>query len=99
MLVRSHQLPQAIRLAKRLPEPRLVLDHAGQPPSATGTDRQGTAVADAGPASPGSLQGAGGAGTAGPQPSRNSWTAAPRAEPLPVRLSGSDGRAAPAHWV
>jgi predicted TIM-barrel fold metal-dependent hydrolase len=59
VLVRSHQLPQAIRLAKRLPEPPLVLDRAGQPPSAAGTDRQGTAVADAGPASPGSLQGAG----------------------------------------
>lgn len=36
VLVRSHQLPQAIRLAKRLPEPPLVLDHAGQPPVGSG---------------------------------------------------------------
>ncbi|MFF4364215.1 amidohydrolase family protein [Streptomyces sp. NPDC001604] len=31
VLVRSHQLPQAIRLAERLPELPLVLDHAGKP--------------------------------------------------------------------
>ncbi|MGQ4403514.1 amidohydrolase [Streptomyces hayashii] len=34
VLVRSHQLPQAIRLAQRLPELPLVLDHAGKPPLA-----------------------------------------------------------------
>ncbi|MEV7395411.1 MULTISPECIES: amidohydrolase family protein [unclassified Streptomyces] len=32
VLIRSHQFPQAIRLAERLPELRLVLDHAGKPP-------------------------------------------------------------------
>ncbi|MFE2061105.1 amidohydrolase family protein [Streptomyces sp. NPDC059467] len=32
VLIRSHQLPQAIRLAERLPELPLVLDHAGKPP-------------------------------------------------------------------
>ncbi|WP_030948692.1 amidohydrolase family protein [Streptomyces sp. NRRL S-646] len=31
VLVRTHQLPQAIRLAERLPELPLVLDHAGKP--------------------------------------------------------------------
>jgi L-fuconolactonase len=36
VLVRSHQLPQAIRLAERLPELPLVLDHAGKPPLARG---------------------------------------------------------------
>ncbi|GGR76637.1 amidohydrolase [Streptomyces humidus] len=36
VLVRSHQLPQAIRLAQRLPELPLVLDHAGKPPLAAG---------------------------------------------------------------
>ncbi|AZQ39859.1 amidohydrolase [Streptomyces cyaneochromogenes] len=34
VLVRSHQLPQAVRLAERLPELPLVLDHAGKPPLA-----------------------------------------------------------------
>jgi predicted TIM-barrel fold metal-dependent hydrolase len=34
VLVRSHQLPQAIALAERLPELPLVLDHAGKPPIA-----------------------------------------------------------------
>ncbi|MFE9027986.1 amidohydrolase family protein [Streptomyces iakyrus] len=34
VLIRSHQLPQAIRLAQRLPELPLVLDHAGKPPIA-----------------------------------------------------------------
>ncbi|MCX3058294.1 amidohydrolase family protein [Streptomyces beihaiensis] len=34
LLVRSHQLPQAIRLAERLPGLPLVLDHAGKPPIA-----------------------------------------------------------------
>ncbi|MGW2422850.1 amidohydrolase family protein [Streptomyces sp. NPDC001709] len=34
VLIRSHQLPQAIRLAERLPELPLVLDHAGKPPLA-----------------------------------------------------------------
>ncbi|MCX5418192.1 amidohydrolase [Streptomyces sp. NBC_00078] len=34
LLVRSHQFPQAIRLAERLPGLRLVLDHAGKPPIA-----------------------------------------------------------------
>ncbi|MEU9185493.1 amidohydrolase family protein [Streptomyces sp. NPDC048484] len=34
VLVRSHQLPQAVRLAQRLPELPLVLDHAGKPPLA-----------------------------------------------------------------
>lgn len=36
LLIRDHQLPQAIRLAERLPELRLVLDHAGKPPIADG---------------------------------------------------------------
>ncbi|WP_037681529.1 amidohydrolase [Streptomyces griseus] len=34
LLVRSHQFPQAIRLADRFPELPLVLDHAGKPPIA-----------------------------------------------------------------
>ncbi|GAA3808761.1 amidohydrolase family protein [Streptomyces coacervatus] len=34
VLIRSHQLPQAIRLAERLPELPLALDHAGKPPIA-----------------------------------------------------------------
>ncbi|MGC5567869.1 amidohydrolase family protein [Streptomyces sp. FR-108] len=34
VLVRSHQLPQAVRLAQRLPGLPLVLDHAGKPPLA-----------------------------------------------------------------
>ncbi|MFF4253764.1 amidohydrolase family protein [Streptomyces sp. NPDC001663] len=34
VLIRSHQFPQAIRLAERLPELPLVLDHAGKPPLA-----------------------------------------------------------------
>ena len=34
VLVRDHQLPQAIRLAERIPELPLVLDHAGKPPIA-----------------------------------------------------------------
>lgn len=34
LLVRSHQFPQAIRLAERLPDLPLVLDHAGKPPIA-----------------------------------------------------------------
>lgn len=34
VLVRDHQLPQAARLAERLPELPLVLDHAGKPPIA-----------------------------------------------------------------
>jgi L-fuconolactonase len=36
VLIRDHQLPQTIRLAERLPELRLVLDHAGKPPIANG---------------------------------------------------------------
>jgi L-fuconolactonase len=36
VLIRADQLPQAIRLAERLPELRLVLDHAGKPPIAGG---------------------------------------------------------------
>jgi predicted TIM-barrel fold metal-dependent hydrolase len=36
VLIRDHQLPQVIRLADSLPELRLVLDHAGKPPIATG---------------------------------------------------------------
>ncbi|WP_443068515.1 amidohydrolase family protein [Streptomyces sp. NBC_01352] len=32
VLIRSHQFPQAISLAERLPELPLVLDHAGKPP-------------------------------------------------------------------
>ncbi|MEW2395428.1 amidohydrolase family protein [Streptomyces sp. NPDC046862] len=34
ILIRSHQFPQAIRLAERLPDLPLVLDHAGKPPLA-----------------------------------------------------------------
>ncbi|OQR63389.1 amidohydrolase [Streptomyces maremycinicus] len=34
LLIRSHQFRQAIRLAERLPELPLVLDHAGKPPIA-----------------------------------------------------------------
>jgi L-fuconolactonase len=34
LLIRSHQFPQAIRLAERLPGLPLVLDHAGKPPIA-----------------------------------------------------------------
>ncbi|MBA2813295.1 amidohydrolase family protein [Streptomyces sp. KM273126] len=34
VLIRDHQLPQAIRLAERLPDLPLVLDHAGKPPIA-----------------------------------------------------------------
>lgn len=34
VLIRSHQFPQAIRLAERLPGLPLVLDHAGKPPIA-----------------------------------------------------------------
>lgn len=36
VLIRAGQLPQATRLAERLPELRLVLDHAGKPPIAAG---------------------------------------------------------------
>jgi predicted TIM-barrel fold metal-dependent hydrolase len=36
VLVRHHQLGQAVRLADRLPELPLVLDHAGKPPIASG---------------------------------------------------------------
>ncbi|WP_189263928.1 amidohydrolase family protein [Streptomyces fuscichromogenes] len=32
VLIRDHQFPQAIRLAERLPELPLILDHAGKPP-------------------------------------------------------------------
>ncbi|MET7456001.1 amidohydrolase family protein [Streptomyces sp. NPDC005574] len=34
VLIRSHQFPQAVRLAERLPQLSLVLDHAGKPPLA-----------------------------------------------------------------
>ncbi|MFJ4937975.1 amidohydrolase family protein [Streptomyces pseudovenezuelae] len=34
VLIRSHQFPQAVRLAERLPGLPLVLDHAGKPPIA-----------------------------------------------------------------
>ncbi|ULR55044.1 amidohydrolase family protein [Streptomyces deccanensis] len=34
VLIRSHQFPQAIRLAQRFPDLPLVLDHAGKPPVA-----------------------------------------------------------------
>ncbi|MET8082122.1 amidohydrolase family protein [Streptomyces sp. NPDC005303] len=34
VLIRSHQFPQAIRLAERLPDLPLVLDHSGKPPIA-----------------------------------------------------------------
>ncbi|MDX3310047.1 amidohydrolase family protein [Streptomyces sp. NPDC054884] len=36
VLIRDHQLPQAIRLAERVPDLPLVLDHAGKPPIAAG---------------------------------------------------------------
>ncbi|MEU9671553.1 amidohydrolase family protein [Streptomyces bobili] len=36
MLIRSDQLPQTVRLAERLPQLPLVLDHAGKPPLARG---------------------------------------------------------------
>ena len=36
ILIRSHQFPQAISLAERNPELRLVLDHVGKPPIADG---------------------------------------------------------------
>ncbi|AVV43970.1 amidohydrolase family protein [Streptomyces sp. ID05-04B] len=36
VLIRDHQLPQAIRLAERVPGLPLVLDHAGKPPIAAG---------------------------------------------------------------
>jgi predicted TIM-barrel fold metal-dependent hydrolase len=36
VLIRSEQLPQAIRLAERLPDLRLVVDHAAKPPIAAG---------------------------------------------------------------
>jgi len=36
VLIRADQLPQAIRMAERLPDLRLVLDHAAKPPIATG---------------------------------------------------------------
>ncbi|MEW2811033.1 amidohydrolase family protein [Streptomyces massasporeus] len=36
LLIRSHQLTQAVRLARRLPQLPLVLDHAGKPPLASG---------------------------------------------------------------
>ncbi|MFI1506092.1 amidohydrolase family protein [Streptomyces sp. NPDC020597] len=36
VLIRAHQLPQAIRLAERVPGLPLVLDHAGKPPIADG---------------------------------------------------------------
>ncbi|MPY56131.1 amidohydrolase family protein [Streptomyces spongiae] len=36
VLIRSHQFPQVVRLAERLPGLRLVLDHAGKPPIAHG---------------------------------------------------------------
>ncbi|MFJ7062915.1 amidohydrolase family protein [Streptomyces microflavus] len=37
VLVRSHQLAQAVRLAERIPGLPLVLDHAGKPPLADGS--------------------------------------------------------------
>ncbi|MFF8018689.1 amidohydrolase family protein [Streptomyces sp. NPDC007929] len=37
LLIRSHQFTQAVRLAQRLPQLPLVLDHAGKPPLASGT--------------------------------------------------------------
>ncbi|MFE8977740.1 amidohydrolase family protein [Streptomyces cyaneofuscatus] len=37
ILVRSHQLAQAVRLAERVPGLPLVLDHAGKPPVAAGS--------------------------------------------------------------
>ncbi|MFE5791357.1 amidohydrolase family protein [Streptomyces sp. NPDC056503] len=36
LLIRSDQFPQAVRLAERLPQLPLVLDHAGKPPLARG---------------------------------------------------------------
>jgi predicted TIM-barrel fold metal-dependent hydrolase len=36
VLIRSHQFPQAIRLAQRFPDLPLVLDHAGKPPVGRG---------------------------------------------------------------
>ncbi|WNZ06537.1 amidohydrolase family protein [Streptomyces sp. 11x1] len=36
VLIRDHQVPQAVGLAERLPELPLVLDHAGKPPIADG---------------------------------------------------------------
>ncbi|MDX3586368.1 MULTISPECIES: amidohydrolase family protein [Streptomyces] len=36
VLIRSHQLPQAIRLADSIPDLPIVLDHAGKPPIAGG---------------------------------------------------------------
>ncbi|MFI1510686.1 amidohydrolase family protein [Streptomyces sp. NPDC020597] len=36
LLIRDHQFDQAVRLAERLPELPLVLDHAGKPPVARG---------------------------------------------------------------
>lgn len=36
VLIRSHQLPQAIRLAEAIPDLRIVLNHAGKPPIAGG---------------------------------------------------------------
>ncbi|MFJ9380897.1 amidohydrolase family protein [Streptomyces sp. NPDC101455] len=36
VLLRSHQLEQAVRLAERLPDLALVLNHAGKPPIASG---------------------------------------------------------------
>ncbi|WP_234534733.1 amidohydrolase family protein [Streptomyces shenzhenensis] len=36
ILIRSHQFPEAIRLARRFPELPVVLDHAGKPPLADG---------------------------------------------------------------
>ena len=36
VLIRSHQLPQAIRLAESIPDLPIVLDHAGKPPVAGG---------------------------------------------------------------
>jgi len=36
VLIRAGQLPQAVRLAERLPDLRLVLDHAAKPPIAAG---------------------------------------------------------------
>ncbi|MFE2560237.1 amidohydrolase family protein [Streptomyces sp. NPDC059352] len=37
LLIRSDQFPQAVRLAERLPQLPLVLDHAGKPPLARGS--------------------------------------------------------------
>ncbi|MEU0672215.1 amidohydrolase family protein [Streptomyces sp. NPDC006172] len=50
VLIRDHQFPQAIRLARRFPDLPLVLDHAGKPPvgrsSLTEWTRQVRALAD-----------------------------------------------------